>query len=229
MVATVTRRSLFFDWILEVIEFSGLRQFLDFEIGKHGLILRTPVNDPVAAIDHSLFVQPHEHFAHRARQILVHRELLARPVDRSAFATHLHGDLSARFVFPLPNALDKLLAPEIVPRLPFLLQRARDHQLRRDAGVVHPRQPKRAIPTHSLVPRHHIHHRVLQRMAHVQRAGNVWRRNHDGEYRRLRIAIYLRREIAILLPPLIVVLLRLFGVVLFGDFHAVSLCSSYRA
>jgi hypothetical protein len=53
--------------------------------------------------------------------------------------------------FHFPDALDKLLAPEIVTRLPFFLQRARHHQLRRDAGVVHSRQPQRAITAHALV------------------------------------------------------------------------------
>src|SRR6185369_14851420 len=115
------------DWILEVIEFSGLRQLLDFEIGEHRLVLRAPVNDAVAAIDQTVLVATHKHVAHDARKVFVHRELLARPVDRVANAAHLYGDLSARLAFPLPNTFDKLLAPEIVTRLAFLLQRARDH------------------------------------------------------------------------------------------------------
>ncbi len=84
-----------FDRILEIVELPGLRKFFDFEIRKHRLVLWAPVNNTIAAIDPAFVIQTHEDLAHDPRQIFVHRELLARPVDRSAFATHLHGDLSA--------------------------------------------------------------------------------------------------------------------------------------
>ena len=57
-------------------------------------------------------------------------------------------------------------------------------------------------------------------MAHVKRAGDVWRRDDDAEDLRLRILVYLRSKKPIPLPPLIVVLLRLLRVVVFGDIHA---------
>src|SRR6185369_18046510 len=68
--------------------------------------------------------------------------------------------------------------------------------------------------------RHHVHERVLQRMAHVERAGDVWWWDSYAENRRVRILINLRGKITILLPALVMMLLRLFGVVLFGDIHA---------
>src|SRR6185369_8171526 len=67
--------------------------------------------------------------------------------------------------------------------------------------------------------RHHVHERVLQRMAHVERAGDVWWWDSYAENRRVRILINLRGKIAILLPALVMMLLRLFGIVLFGDVH----------
>jgi hypothetical protein len=90
--------------------------------------------------------------------------------------------------------------------------------------VVHTRKPQRAITAHALVPRHDIHDRMLQRVAHVQRAGNVWRRNDDGENWRARILIDLRRKRTALFPAVVVVLFGLFRVVLFGDIRAETLC-----
>ena len=54
-------------WILKVIELSLLRIFLHFEIGEHRLIVRTPVDDPFAAIDQSVIIQTHKDFADYAR------------------------------------------------------------------------------------------------------------------------------------------------------------------
>src|SRR6185503_20551554 len=59
-------------------------------------------------------------------------------------------------------------------------------------------------------------------VAHVQRAGDVRRRNDDAEHRRVRISIYLGRKIPISLPPFVVVLFGFLRVVLFGDLHANS-------
>ena len=86
--------------------------------------------------------------------------------------------------------------------------------------MVHPRQPQRPEPAHPLVPRHHVHKRMLERVAHMQRAGDVWRRNNDREHGRVRVFVDLRRKRAALLPAFVVVLFSLFRVVLFGDFHA---------
>src|SRR6266542_5204253 len=56
-------------------------------------------------------------------------------------------------------------------------------------------------------------------MAHVQGAGNVWRRNYNGKGGRIRVVVNLRRKTTLLFPALVVLLFRLFGVVLFRDFH----------
>ena len=100
---------------------------------------------------------------------------------------------------------------------PFLLQLARDHQLRRDARVIHTRQPQRAKAGHPFVSGQHIHHGVLQSVAHVQRTGNVRWRNYNGENRGGRVLINLRSEIAAFFPTRIVILLGFFRIVSFGD------------
>ena len=116
--------------ITKIVKLAFLRLAQNFEIGKHRLIVWTPVDDAFAAIDHALVIETHENFAHRPRKILVHRESFARPIDRGAFAAHLFGNLAAGVFLPFPNALDKLFATQIVTRLAFFLQLARDHQLR---------------------------------------------------------------------------------------------------
>src|SRR6266550_796312 len=85
--------------------------------------------------------------------------------------------------------------------------------------MVDSRQPERAEAAHSLVAREDIHDRVLQRMAHVQRAGDVRRRDHNSEHGSVLISINFRSKIPVLLPPLIMMLLCLLGIVLFRYVH----------
>ena len=87
--------------------------------------------------------------------------------------------------------------------------------------MVHAWQPERAVPAHSLVPRQHIHHRVLQGVTHMQRAGNVRRRNRYRERRCALVAINLGSEAALLLPARVMMFFGLFRIVGFGDVHLV--------
>ena len=86
--------------------------------------------------------------------------------------------------------------------------------------MVHTREPQRSEPAHPLVPRHDVHERMLKRVAHMEGAGDIWRRNDDREDLRARIFIDFRCKSPTLFPAFVVVLFSLFGVVLFGDFHA---------
>ena len=73
------------------------------------------------------------------------------------------------------------------------------HHLGGDAGVVRARLPQRVVAAHAVVAREHVHERVLEGMAHVQRAGDVRRRNRDGVGRALPAG----REPAIGFPTLV--------------------------
>ena len=106
-----------------------MRLALDFQIRQHCLIVRTPVDDAVPAIDQSFVVKTNESFTHGARKIVVHGESKARPVNRCAFTAQLIQNLSAVFLLPLPNPLDKFLAAQIMAALSFFFQRPRYHQL----------------------------------------------------------------------------------------------------
>src|SRR5438093_2885493 len=85
---------------------------------------------------------------------------------------------------------------------------ARDHQLRRDTGVVNTDNEQSPISLHPLPTGEHIHQRVLQCMTHVEAAGDIWRRNDDRKRLGIRILIYLGRKKSAVFPKLI---MRQFG------------------
>ena len=71
--------------------------------------------------------------------------------------------------------------------LPALGQLALDHHLGGDAGVVGAGQPQRRLAAHALEADQHVLQGVVQRVADVQRAGDVRRRDDDGERLGVRI------------------------------------------
>ena len=54
---------------------------LDFEIRDCRLAARAPVDDVLPAIDQALLMQPNEHLAHRSREVVIHGEVFAAPID----------------------------------------------------------------------------------------------------------------------------------------------------
>ena len=55
------------------------------------------------------------------------------------------------------------------------------HNLRGDAGVVGAGNPAGVAPFHAVIARQPVHDGLVEGVAHVQRAGNVGRRQLDGE------------------------------------------------
>ena len=82
---------------------------------------------------------------------------------------------------------------------PSRLQLLLDDDLRRDAGVVGAELPQRVVAAHPVVADQHVHQRLLERVAHVQRAGDVRRRQLDAE-RRARLGRVRRLEVAARFP-----------------------------
>ena len=158
---------------------------LDLKVGQRRVAARTPVDQPPRPIDEAIFVQPHKRLIDRPRAALVHREAVALPVQRKPEHPQLLSNAIAVLFLPLPDATDKLLAAQVVAGLAFLFcQHALDHQLRRDARVVGARQPQRVVPLHASPAHQRVLHHV-HRVPHVQRPGDVRRRNRNRE-RRLR-------------------------------------------
>ncbi len=201
---------------------------LDLEVGDGRHQHRVPVDEPFAAVDQAFLVQPHEGLGDDVRERLVHREVLARPVDAGAQAPHLVGDRRAALPLPGPDALDEGGAAEVVARAAFVLQLALDDDLGRDAGMVGAGQPQRVVAAHAVPARQRVHDRLVERMPHVQRAGDVGRRQLDRERGPRRVQA--RGAEAVALPPVDPARLDGRGVVGLGEFaHGVVLGVSRRA
>ncbi len=155
---------------------------LHLDVGDCRLAARTPVHHVLPAIDQSLFIQPDEHLAHRARKIFVHREIFAIPIDRCAQPFHLVENRAAVELLPLPHALNKFLASQIAAFFAFFREIALHHHLRGDAGMVRSRQPQRDKATHAVPAHNNVHLRLVEHVAHVQAAGYVRRRQQQREH-----------------------------------------------
>ncbi len=166
-----------------------LRFFVnDLKVRHRSNAPRTPVDDVLPAIDQTFFVQPHERLAHRVRQLVAHREEFARPIYAGAQSLHLVEDGPAVVLLPLPHPLDEGLARHVAPVLAFGGQLPLHHHLRRDAGMVGARQPKRHEPAHAVPADDDVHLRLVQHVAHVQAPCDVRRWQGQGEHRLRRIS-----------------------------------------
>src|SRR5690348_3596726 len=203
------------------------------EVGDRRAEHRIPVDEPLAAVDEAFLVPANEHFRDGARQLRVHGEVAAvlafgigeLPVGRSAQAAHLARDARARLLLPLPDALDEFLATEVVARLALGFELALDHDLRRDAGVVGADHPVGVEAAHAVVANERIHERLLERVAHVQRAGDVGRRQLDAIRRQLVITL---AEVAGRFPALVPALLYRRGIEALVEHYLESGCASAR-
>src|SRR5690554_4978729 len=150
-------------------------------------------------MDHALIVQAHNLLVRCVGQTGSRCETLAAPVYRAAQAADLAGDAAARLLFPLPDLVQKGLATQLVAGLAEGFKLALDHHLGGDAGVVGARLPQCIAALHAAVTNQRIHDGVVEAVTHVQAAGDVWRRNHDGIW----LAGALGGEIQIAFPVLI--------------------------
>ena len=144
-----------------------------FQVGNGGLEHGVPVDQALAAVDQAFFEQAHEGFDDGLAGAFVHGEGFAAPVAGGAHAAHLPGDGVAGVLLPLPDLLDELVAAEGITGFALAFERevARDDHLGGDAGVVGADLPEGV---------ERVHEGVLERMAHVQGAGDVRGRQHDG-------------------------------------------------
>ncbi len=166
--------------ITQVPEVTLLVVVFHFQIGNGGVQLGIPVDQTLAAIDQAVFMQAYEGFLDRLGKAVVHGEALPRPVHRAAQATDLPGDVAAGFFLPLPDLLEKLLASQVMTAGALRGQLPLDHHLRGDTGMVGAWLPQGVAALHAAPADQRIHDCVIEAMAHVQAAGDVRRRNHDG-------------------------------------------------
>ena len=188
--------------ILEVPHVAVGLAVLDFEIGNRRLELRIPVNEPLAAIDQAFLVERDEDFQNGLGQAFVHGEAFARPVAGCAEAAELVEDQAARFRLPLPDLVDEGLAAHGAAMQLLFHELALDDHLRRDARMVHARLPEHVLAAHALEADHDVLQRVVERVAHVQRTGDVRRRNDDTEGVGTRLGAGARSECVLVFPGL---------------------------
>ncbi len=196
---------------------------------QRGEAARAPVDDPLGPVDQPVVVQPLEDRLDGPGQPLVHGEPLAGPVHGVAEAAHLGQDPAAVLALPLPDPLDERLPAEVVPGQALLGELALDDVLGGDAGVVHAGQPQRAVALHAAAADEDVAQRVVQRVADVQDARYVRRREHDRVARRVGVRSRyvvqsLRREVAGLLPVLVTAGFHLGGRVLRGKPVLLACC-----
>ena len=186
-----------------------------FQVGDRGLQHRVPVDQALAAVDQALRVQAHEGLGDRLAGHRVHGEHAARPLAAGAEPAHLPLDGAAGLRLPCPHLLDEGVAAQRVAGLALALEHqvAADHHLGGDAGVVGAHLPQRAMAAHPVVADQRVLQRVLERMAHVQGAGDVRRRQQDG----VGGTIALRGERAAVLPLLVEAGFEGLGIVAWGE------------
>ena len=139
-----------------------------------------PVDEVVVAIDVATAVQLDEDVLHGQRVVVVHRKALARVVHRGAEALVLLDDRGAGRLFPRPDALDKGVASKVVARLAFRGETALDDHLRGDARVVCACLPEDVAALHATPANQQVLHSTIERVAHVQRARHIRRRQGDA-------------------------------------------------
>ena len=187
------------DWIAQVPKIALHFLLHHLEVRDGGEQLGVPVHKALVLVDQAFLVELHEDLEHGLGQSFVHGEALARPVAGCAKPTQLARNGAARFFLPRPHALQECLAahgPAV--GLVFLLQQALHHHLGGDAGMVGAGLPEDVLAAHALEADENVLDGVVERMAHVQRARHVGRRDHDGEGLGLGLATGL--EEAALLP-----------------------------
>ena len=188
------------------------RHFAGFhlQVGNRGLQLRVPVHQPLVAIQQALPIQLDEHLEDGLVEALVHGEAFVLPVARRAQPAQLAGDGAAALFLPGPHFLhERLAAHGGAAGLLRLGKLALHHHLRGDAGMIGAHHPARIAAIQPVPADQHVLQRVVERVADVQAARHVGRRDDDGEGLRLPAR---RAEGAFALPMGIPALLETGGV-----------------
>ena len=167
--------------IAQMIEFALHLARLDLEIRNRGAQPRIPVHQSLVAVDQPLGVEIDEHLGHRLRKAGIHREPFVRPVARCAQPAQLARDRAAALLLPRPDAIDELLARQVGAFLAGGVHLPLHHHLRGDAGMIGADHPQRIAPLQPRVANQDVLQRIVERMADVQRTGDVRRRDDDRE------------------------------------------------
>ena len=181
--------------IAHIPEMAVIRLVLNLVVRKSRSATRAPVDDVVALVDETLVVELRKDLGDGLGAALVQRDALALPVRGVAEHTLLMDNRAAILLLPLPNALYKRFAPEILAAFTLLAERLLHHILRSDAGVVRAWKPERILALHTAPPDKNILNRLVERVAHVKNTRYVWR--WDNHTVRLALAGFLVKKSAV--------------------------------
>ena len=210
------------DRIIDVPEEALLVHMLHLGVRDRGPADRAPVDDPGSLVDVALLIKTLKHLENRVGAALVHGEALAVPVSRGAELPKLLHDAAAVLLAPLPAVFQELFAADLSLVDAHLLQVLGYLDLRRDRGVVRARLPESLIALHSLPADQDVLHRVVECVAHVKLAGDVWRRHDDRE--RFLVRVHFRMEIPALHPLLVQPVLKSLRIVGLFEFLSHNVC-----
>ena len=203
-------------------QMAGLVDIFDLGIGQGRDAVRAPVDDAAALVDKALLIQVHEHLADGLRAALVHREAGTVPVAGRAEALLLLDDTVAVLMLPGPDALEELLAAEVITGLALLAQLLLHADLRGNTGMVHAGDPEGGIALHALEADEHVLHGGVHGMAHVELACDIGGRHDDGKGLLVRVALGM--EIAVVHPEFVEPVLNVARLVgLWQFFHSLLL------
>ena len=140
-----------------------------------------PVHQAFATVNQPLVIKLHKHGGNGFGARVVHGEIFARPVGGTAHAAHLLRNRAAGHFFPFPHFFQEFFAPQVMAGQALRGEPAFHHNLRGNAGVVGAGNPAGVAAFHAVIARQAVHNGLVEGVAHVQRAGNVGRRQLDGE------------------------------------------------
>ena len=200
--------------VTDIPQVAGLVGVLPLGVGQRRQAVGAPVDDAAALIDQTLVIQLAEGLPDGLGAALVHGEAGPVPVAGGAHLLLLLHNAVAVLLLPGPHALQELLPAQVIAGQALLAQVLLHLDLGGDAGVVRAGQPQGLVPLHPLEADEDVLQGGVHGVAHVQLAGDVGGRHHDGKG--LLVGIRLRLEAAAVHPHLVDPGLHLPGIVHLG-------------
>ena len=157
----------------------GYLALLNLKVGDRRLAAWVPVDEVLITVDRAVLVEIAEDLAHCAFVALVEREAFALVVAGCSKPAELLDDRAAELRAPLPDALNECVTAKLFARAAFFDQFLFNLRLRGDPGVVGAEDPLRVLAAHAVEANQRVLNRAVERVAHVQRAGDVRGRNRN--------------------------------------------------
>ena len=162
-------------------QMAGFGHVLGLVVGDGGRAMRAPVDDALATVDQLVVIPIGEDLAHGMRIVVVEREMLVIVIAAAAHALDLADDGVSILLAPLPAFVDERLTANLQAGDALVGKLLVNLGLGGDAGMVGAEHPARGTALHARMTRARILNRLVERMAHVQHARDVGRRDDDGE------------------------------------------------